>query len=146
MKPNDFLAQLDDAQIVTAIAEAERRTSGEIRVFVSRRPLGKDDVQRRAEARFLKLGMTATAARNGVLFYFVPRDRRFAIVGDRGIHERCGPEFWREIAAALHEDLARGDFTRGLVAAIQRAGEALARHFPVAPDDRDELGNTVERD
>ena len=146
MKPKEFLAKLDDAQVVAAIAAAERETSGEIRVFVSRRTLGGDDVQRRAEARFVKLGMAATAARNGVLFYFVPRDRRFAIVGDRGIHEKCGDGFWTTTAAALHERLARGEFTEGVVEAIARAGAALAEHFPRGADDRNELRDEVERD
>jgi uncharacterized membrane protein len=146
MKPKDFIAKLDDARVVAAIAEAERGTSGEIRVFVSSRALGGDDVQRRAEARFVKLRMTSTAERNGVLFYFIPRDRKFAIVGDRGIHEKCGDGFWKEIAAAMHERLARGQFTEGVVEAIARAGVALAAHFPGRHDDRNELPDEVDRD
>lgn len=146
MKPTEFLAKLDDERVVAAIAAAERETSGEIRVFVSRRRLGHDHVQRRAEARFVKLGMTATAERNGVLFYFVPRDRRFGIVGDRGIHEKCGAEFWTEIASALHKRLTRGEFTDGVVEAIGQAGAALARHFPRGSGDRNELRDEVERD
>jgi uncharacterized membrane protein len=146
MKPKEFLEKLDEARIVAAIAAAERMTSGEIRVFVSSRRLGKDDVLRRAERRFLKLGMAATALRNGVLFYFVPRDRRFAIVGDRGIHERCGGEFWTEIASGLNVRLIRGEFTEGVAEAIAQAGAALAEHFPIGPKDRNELPDGVERD
>jgi uncharacterized membrane protein len=146
MKPKDFLAKLDDDRVVAAIKEAERGTSGEIRVFVSSRALKGDDVQARAEARFVKLRMPATDERNGVMFYFVPRDRKFAIVGDRGIHEKCGANFWAEIAGALHGRLAKGEFTEGVVEAIGRAGAALARHFPGRHDDRNELSDTVERD
>lgn len=146
MKEKDFLEKLDDARVVAAIAAAEERTSGEIRVFVTKRSLGGDDVQRRAEARFEKLGMTATVARNGVLFYFAPRDQRFAIVGDRGIHEKCGADFWTEIATALQSHLARGAFTEGVVEAIGRAGAALARYFPREADDRNEQRDEVERD
>jgi uncharacterized membrane protein len=147
MKPEEFYDRLDDARVVAAIAAAERRTSGEIRVFVSRRRLGRDDVLRRAEARFQKLGMTATAARNGVLIYLLPHDRKFAIVGDSGIHSKCGDAFWAEIAAGLRERLARGDFTEGVTEAIARAGEALAEHFPArAGDEPNELPDDVERD
>jgi uncharacterized membrane protein len=146
MKPKEFIDQLDDARVIAAIVEAERKTSGEIRVFVSGRALGSDDVQKRAEARFEKLGMTATAERNGVLFYFIPRDRKFAIVGDRGIHEKCGPAFWTEIAEAMHRQLVQGKFTEGVVEAIAQAGAALAMHFPRRDDDRDELGNEIERE
>ena len=146
MKPKDFLAKLDDDRVVAAIQAAEQGTSGEIRVFVSSRALRGDDVQARAEARFVKLGMHATTDRNGVLFYFIPRDRKFAIVGDRGIHEKCGANFWAEIAAALHGRLAKGEFVEGVVEAIGRAGAALAGHFPRRPDDRNELPNAIERD
>ncbi len=146
MKPRHFLDQLDDARVMAAIEAAERRTSGEIRVFVSRRRLGADDVVARAAKRFTKLGMTATGERNGVLLYFVPLDQRFAVIGDAGIHARCGEEFWGAIAAELRGHLAKGQFTEGVVAAIARCGEALAGHFPRRDDDRDELPNHVERD
>jgi uncharacterized membrane protein len=146
MKPRDFLNQLDDARVVEAIMAAERRTSGEIRVFVSGRKLGSDEVVARAAARFEKLGMMATRERNGVLLYFVPRERKYAVIGDRGIHEKCGPDFWREIATGLHVRLVRGEFTEGVVEAIERAGEALARYFPSRGDDRDELPNEISRD
>jgi uncharacterized membrane protein len=146
MKPTDFCQQLDDVRVIAAIVAAERRTSGEIRVFVSRRALGGDDILQRAQARFEKLGMTATAARNGVLLYFLPRDRKFAILGDRGIHEKCGAAFWNSIAARLRERLARGEFTDGVVEAISTAGEALAAHFPCGPEDANELPDRIERD
>lgn len=145
MRPKDFYDQLDDARVVAAIAATERRTSGEIRVFISRRRLGRDDVLQRAQARFEKLGMTATAERNGVLLYLLPRDRKFAILGDRGIHEKCGDSFWTAIAARLRERLARGEFTDGVVEAITRAGEALAEHFP-SRGDSNELPDRIERD
>jgi uncharacterized membrane protein len=146
MKPKEFLDRLDDARVTAAIDAAERRTSGEICVFVSARKLGRDDVEARAAARFEKLGLMATRERNGVLLYFAPRDRKFAVIGDRGIHEKCGSAFWQEIASGLHESLARGEFTDAVVAAIGRAGEALAVHFPSRGDDRDELPNAISRD
>lgn len=146
MKTKEFLAKLDDSRVIAAIAAAESGTSGEIRVFVSRRVLGRDDVRQRAEARFLRLGMRATAARNGVLLYFVPRDRRFAIVGDQGIHEHCGDGFWAEVAEGLHGRLARGEFTEGVVEAIARAGAALAEHFPTTGENPNELSDEIERD
>lgn len=146
MKTKDFLDRLDDARVVGAIHAAERRTSGEIRVFVSKGRLGRADVLAQARVRFERLGMTSTAARNGVLFYFVPRDQAFAVIGDAGIDAVCGAGFWEDVAADLREDLRRGDFTTAVVNAIARAGEKLAEHFPRRGDDRDELSNEVTRD
>jgi uncharacterized membrane protein len=144
MNSREFLAQLDEARIVAEIAQAEKGTSGEIRVFVSEREV--DDVVERAERRFEKLGMTRTALRNGVLLYFAPRSQKFAVVGDHGIHEKCGPAFWEEVSAGVREQLRTGHFTDAVIHGVNKVGEVLARHFPRQGDDRDELSNAVERD
>jgi uncharacterized membrane protein len=133
---------VDHNKIVTTIAEVEAQTSGEIRVLVAR---GKaDDPVTVARGHFERLGMTRTSARNGVLIFVAPTSRTFAIIGDTGIHERCGPIFWEEVAAAMEQRFKAGDFTAGLVEGIRRAGSLLQQHFPRRPDDRNELPDTVE--
>jgi len=146
MKPKEFLEQLNEDQVVAAIAAAERGTTGEIRVFISGRRLGRDDIAKRAQARFRKLGMTATRERNAVLIYIVPQDQKFAVIGDRGIHERCGVTFWEAVAAGMAEGLQRGAFTDAVIGAVHRAGEELARHFPARGEGPDELPDRVERE
>src|SRR6478735_8390324 len=64
VKTDDFLSQLDEAAVAQAIQQAESRTSGEIRVFVTTRQVEADDVIDRAASRFEKLGMSATRDRN----------------------------------------------------------------------------------
>ena len=133
--------KLDHARIVAAIADAERLTSGEIRVVVVRRKVA--DPVAEARHQFEQLGMTRTAARNGVLLLVAPRSRALAIVGDTGIHRHCGDGFWREVGDELTEHFKRGEFTAGLEHAITRAGALLAVHFPRQPDDRNELPDSV---
>jgi uncharacterized membrane protein len=135
---------LDHARVVAAIAAAERRTSGEIRVLFSRHKA--DDPVAAATRQFERLGMTATAARNGVLIFVAPRSRNFAVIGDTGVHEKCGQAFWAELAAAMSEHFRRGDFTAGLVHGIERAGGLLAEHFPRRPDDVNELPDDIATD
>jgi uncharacterized membrane protein len=144
MKTQDFLHHLDEPHVVKAIADAEARTSGEIRVFITEREV-EGDVIPRATARFEKLGMTATRDRNAVLLYFAPKSQKYAIIGDTGIHEKCGQAFWEEVAAEMHRLLKEEKFTDAVVAAVEKVGEVLARHFPVRPDDKNELPNRVER-
>jgi uncharacterized membrane protein len=146
MKPRDFIQKLDETKVVRAIQAAERKTSGEIRVFVTNRKLGSDNALKRAAARFEKLGMTATRERNAVLLYFVPRANQFAIVGDAGIHQKCGEAFWKDLASGIHNKLLQGRFTEAIVEAIEETGGILARYFPRRPDDRNELPNRVGRD
>lgn len=143
MHPNDFLKQLDDKKIVAAIAEAERGTSGEIRVYVSHRP--RTDALAWARTRFRKLGMHKTKHRNAVLLYLVPRTRSFAIVGDTAVHEKCGDTFWENVSVQLSEDIRQMPMTDALVRAVQTVGELLAQHFPASRSDTNELPNRIER-
>lgn len=142
MKTRDFLQQLDEARVVSAIGQAEQATSGEIRVFVSQREVA-GDVVARAQERFAKLGLARTAQRNAVLLYFAPRSQKFALVGDVGIHEKCGPDFWAGVVEAMGPHLQEGRFTEAVVLGVAKAGEALARHFPSRPGDRNELPDQI---
>ena len=139
-----FLSKLDSDRIVAAIAEAEKKTSGEIRVHVTRRK--PDNLEDRAKRRFELLGMTKTAHRNGVLIYIAPNLRRFQILGDSGIHEKCGDDFWKETAAEIESHFRKGDFTEGIVRGIAKVGDVLAAHFPRAAGDVNELPDEVTED
>jgi uncharacterized membrane protein len=145
VKPEAFLGAIDDARIVAAIQAAEGRSRGEVRVHVAEGPV--PNARRAAEADFVRQGMTATAERNGVLILVAPESQSCAIVGDRGIDERCPPGFWDELAAELGAEFQKGRFTEGIVSVVARVGDELARHFPrLAGDaDRNELPDTVTR-
>ena len=139
-----FFSKLDSDRIVAAIADAEKKSSGEIRVHVTRRK--PDDLEQRARRRFELLGMTKTADRNGILIYIAPKLRRFRILGDSGIHEKCGDDFWKETAAEIESHFRKGEFTEGLVRGIAKIGEVLAAHFPRSIDDISELPDEVTED
>jgi uncharacterized membrane protein len=134
---------IDKDRIKQAIQKAETRTSGEIRVSVS--PPFWGNVRKAAEKAFERLGMTATKERNGVLFFVVPARRKFVVLGDSGIHEKVGQEFWHDVVRTVSEKFQQGDFTGGLVAGIEAAGEDLAKHFPYrAGSDTNELPDDVD--
>ena len=132
MKTKHFVQALDHARITAAIAEAERATSGQIRVFVSHRDV--DDALAAARERFAKLGMEKTAARNAVLIFLAPEARKYAVVGDEGIHGRCGAdEFWksrrrRDDAPAAQGRPVHGRHRRG----GRRGGPGAGRAFSTA--------------
>jgi uncharacterized membrane protein len=138
---NSFETQLDHDRIRRAIAAAEMRTSGELRVVVHQYP--EADALAAAKEEFARLGMNRTRDRNAVLIFVAPQPRTFALYGDVGIHAKCGPAFWQEVADATSEHFKREAFTDGLVHALERAGELLAVHFPRRPDDRNELSDEV---
>ncbi len=139
-----FLSRLDHDRIVAAIADAERKSAGEIRVHVTHRK--PKNLEERAKLRFEKLGMTRTAHRNGVLMYIAPKLRRFQILGDVGIHEKCGEDFWKETASVLEAHFRKGDFTDGIIRGVEKIGEVLAEHFPRSAEDRDELPDEIDEE
>jgi uncharacterized membrane protein len=138
-----WLHRIDTARIEEAITRAEARTSAEIRVSVG--PFFFGDVQRAAERAFARMGMHQTRERNGVLLLVVPARRRFAIVGDEGVHAVVGQHLWDELRAIVSAAFRHDHFTEGLVGAIDRIGERLAAIFPARErDNPDELPNAVD--
>jgi uncharacterized membrane protein len=142
MTQKEFLAQLDQPRIVESIRNAELQTSGEIRVHVQ--PKAPGEIREVAERTFERLGMTKTELRNGVLLFIATEERRFVILGDKGIDEKVPPGFWDEIAATLTIRFSNGDFTEGIVAAITAAGEKLREFFPRSADDVNELSDEID--
>jgi len=123
------------------VEQAELRTSGEIRVHLEARC--REDVLDHAAFIFHKLKMDKTAQRNGVLLYLALRDRKFAVLGDVGIHRVVGAEFWDKIYQEGIGFFQHGDFTLGLESAIRACGEALEAHFPAAEGRGNELTDDV---
>lgn len=145
MQVKTFLSAVEHERVVAAIRAAEACSSGEVRVHVTEKPVA--DAEKAAEAQFEVLGMTATRERNGVLIFIAPVSQKFAVVGDTGIHARCGPGFWGDVAQVMGEDFRAGRFTDGIVKGVAKAGEVLAAHFPRAEGcDINELSDTVSHE
>jgi uncharacterized membrane protein len=142
MTRGKLLRAIDQKRVKAAIEKAEQETSGEICVSVA--PLFWGSVEKAADKAFVRMGMTRTAQRNGVLFFVVPSRRKFVVLGDRGIHEKVGQDFWERIASQLSEKFHEGDFTGGLVSGIEEVGRQLSAHFPYVASDRNELTNEVD--
>jgi uncharacterized membrane protein len=140
--PTTFLTGEEEKSVVEAIGELEKQTSGELHVHLSS---AKGDVMEAAQRTFETLGMTGTAERNGILFFVAVPQRKFAVLGDKGIHEKVPVGHWDEIAALVQRRFTEGQFGLGLCDGIRKAGEALAAHFPHQPDDVNELPDSISR-
>jgi uncharacterized membrane protein len=138
-----FLKKLDSKAIEAAIKDAERATTGEIRVAVL--PRFRGSIEEMTEQTAHRIGMTKTRDRNGVLILVDPARRKFRVWGDRAIHEKVGEGFWRAVATAIQERFRAGDFTAGLVHGVAVAGKTLAEHFPCgAEGHQDQLPDEVD--
>jgi uncharacterized membrane protein len=136
MRTKDFLSKLDHDRIVKAIQEEEARSSGQIGVYIQRGELPGDPVEA-AQRRFLKSGMHKTSHRNAVLIFVAPRAHKFAVIGDQGIHIRCGNELWNRVVQKMGEHFKQEHFSSALVDAIRDLGDVLAEQFPHDPGAKD---------
>jgi uncharacterized membrane protein len=136
-----FFTEEQKERIMQAIGRAELNTSGEVRVHIENQC--KEDVLDRAAFLFNKLGMQKTELRNAVLFYVAVNDKKFAVIGDSGINALVEENFWEDVKKLLLDNFKKGQFTEGLEAGIDKAGEKLKKHFPYQTDDTDELSNEI---
>ncbi|MCK5337998.1 MAG: TPM domain-containing protein [Bacteroidales bacterium] len=137
----DFFSGEQRDDIKQAIMNAELDTSGEIRVHIDSKCKG--EVMDRAFEVFKKLKMHDTGLRNGVLFYLAVKNRKFAIIGDKGINEVVPEDFWEELKSDMLDAFREGNFTDGLIDGITRAGIHLKQHFPYQTDDVNELSDEI---
>jgi len=137
----EFFTALQRELIQKKIEEAERETSGEIRVHIENHCKG--DVFERAVELFRKLHMHETLLQNGVLFYLAVKDKKFAIVGDRGINQKVPLHFWDSIKNQMSIKFKEGEFAEGLSDAIAKAGQQLKDHFPYHSEDKNELSDEI---
>ncbi|HEY4256013.1 MAG TPA: TPM domain-containing protein [Candidatus Udaeobacter sp.] len=142
MRTRDFLSKVEHERIVQAIREAESKTSGEIRVFIQRGKLRADPVTA-AQRKFHQLGMHKTRDRNAVLIFLAPRAHKFAVVGDKAIHEKCGDEFWQRIVDGMRVHFQNERFSHALVEAINEIGKLLAAHFPKTAANANKLPDQI---
>jgi uncharacterized membrane protein len=142
MRTREFLSKLEHDRILQAIRDAESRTSGEIRVYVQRGKLNADPLVV-AQKKFQRLRMHKTRNRNAVLIFVAPRAHKFAVVGDKAVHEKFGEEFWQRVVDLMRAHFQNGKFSQALVGAIEETGKLLSAHFPKRSASPNELPDDV---
>jgi uncharacterized membrane protein len=142
MRTHRFLRELEHDRIVRAIKEAESKTSGQIRVFLQRGKFEEDALER-ARKKFFQLGMHKTAEQNAILIFVAPRAQKFAVVGDEGVHQKCGERYWEELVEKMRAHFLREEFTDALIEGIESAGKLLARYFPKTGGSTNELPDDI---
>lgn len=131
----------DLAVVAAAVTAAEKNHRGELR-FAIEGPLHGRALWRgltpraRAFELFRQLGVGRTAERSGILIYVQLVDRRVEILADRGIAERVAQAEWDAVCRGMEQAFRAGEWRRGAVEAVERAGALLAAHFPSAGNDK----------
>jgi uncharacterized membrane protein len=139
----DFLSAEDEQDIIAAIRTAEQKTSGEIRIHIEAHT-DLDTFERALEV-FHLLKMDNTKLRNGVLIYVAVSNRNFVIYGDEGINKVVPDNFWNTTRDAMRDQFRQGNFAKGLIEGVTKAGYELQKHFPWDVSDANELSNEISK-
>lgn len=137
----EFFTKEEGNIIIEAIKNAERETSGEIRVHLEEK--GRNDILKDARIIFRKLGMAKTKDRNGILILIAPDQRKLAIYGDQGINEKVSPTYWNGIVMEMQEKFGNNLRCEGVCEAVRKIGSKLKEHFPYKSDDVNELPDEI---
>lgn len=127
--------------LIDAIAKAEASTSGEIRLHLENFCFGSE--VKAARKIFTRLQMHQTKERNGVLIYIATLSRKVAIIGDEGIHQKLGTEYWQQLVEKLIAQFKADKKAEALADCIIECGKQLGKFFPLRADDKNELSNTI---
>lgn len=137
----NFLSEEQKQTILNAISDAENGSSAEIRVHLDSMCLGNPVTA--AVKQFAKLEMDKTRDRNGVLIYVAYKSRKCAIVGDKGINDVVGENFWDDCYHLMTEHFKTSDFGGGIAAAVLKVGDKLKEFFPYYEGDVNELPDDI---
>jgi len=142
-KKNIFFTEEENRLIVKAIRQAEKNTSGEVRVFVESRCTWVDAIDRAAEI-FFSLKMEKTEQRNAVLVYVAVKDHQLAVFGDEGIHKKVGMTYWNNVLNEMLSGFNQKDYARAIADCVIQIGNALQSNFPFDKDtDKNELPDSI---
>ncbi len=137
----NFFTKDEQQLLVNAIAAAELKTSGEIRLHIANFCYGSEI--KCAEKVFVKLKMHQTKERNGVLIYIAALSKKIAVVGDEGIHQKLGDQFWQSVVDKLLGQFKENKKAIALADCILECGEQLGKYFPRSENDTNELSNAI---
>jgi putative membrane protein len=113
------------------------------RLIVSRKLMQKK-VNERAVRHFMESGVYNTKDRTGILIFISILEKRAELLADRGISKKIPQHKWDSIMDHLIQGIKSNQFIDHIQEAISECGELLAHHFPVDPDDRNELCDDLQ--
>ncbi len=142
-KQRQFFTADENRQIVDAIRQAEKATSGEIRIFVESKNPFVDPIDRAKEI-FFNLKMQETDHRNGVLLYLAMKDHELALFADEGIYQKAGAEYWDNEVKQMIAGFTRDNIGDSIERCILHVGQTLKEKFPYeATTDKNELPDDI---
>lgn len=148
----NFLTAAEIVTINQAIAEAEKTTSGEIKILVvnrssrmnlSTKKAKRFFVWRRAKKEFIELGLHDTDDHTGILLMISLKEQIVVVKGDSSIDGKIKQLTWDMICDDVATGIAGDKAAAGIISAVERIGSILTEHFPIKPGDVNEIADEI---
>lgn len=143
LKKAPLFSEEESRRMVSAIRNSEKKTSGEVRVYIEAKNPYVDPMDRAVEI-FKKLKMDQTEHRNAVLLYIAHKHHELALYGDEGIFKKAGKEFWETEVRKMISNIKDSHLVEGIIQCVLDIGATLEKTFPYEPtDDKNELPDDI---
>jgi putative membrane protein len=102
-----------------------------------------EEVEEAALTSFYRQGLNNTRDKTGILIFISVFERQVRVLADQGINDRVESGVWQELVDTIIAGIKSRRQAEAVCAAVSRCGELLKEHFPIKPDDSDELSNLI---
>ena len=122
--------------------EVIKRTSWLKRRFISEREF-KEEVEEAAITQFFNRGLYRTRDETGVLVLISVFEHKVWVLADQGINAKVDEGQWDEIVKIIINGIKQKRQAEAICKAVEKIGNLLKEHFPIKPDDTNELNNLI---
>ena len=122
--------------------ELIKRTPWIKRCFITERQI-QEEVEEAATTQFFNQGLYRTRDETGVLVLISVFERKVWVLADRGINAKVQAGQWDDIVKMIIDGIKQNRQTDAICEAVEKIADLLKTHFPIKPDDRDELKNLI---
>ncbi len=149
MKLKGFLDRAGIQAVNDAVTEAEKKTAGEIKVLVVQNSSNfaggsvEERTKLRANHEFFELGLDHTQGNTGILIMISLDERRVEVRAGQAIDEFYDQAMWQIIVDTITSGIKFGNAAQGICNAVSLSGDILSEHFPIQPDDANEISNEI---
>ena len=122
--------------------ELIKRTPWIKRCFITERQI-QEEVEEAATTQFFNQGLYRTRDETGVLVLISVFERKVWILADRGINAKVQAGQWDDIVKMIIDGIKQNRQADAICEAVEEIAYLLKTHFPIKPDDTDELKNLI---
>ena len=128
--------------VVFAVVYALIRFTG-LKLLLTPKATRNRKAHQKAMEQFYARGLHLTQGQTGVMIFCALEEHFVDVIADAGIYAKVDKDLWNETVAVLLTHVKNGDLTSGFEAAVEKCGEALAKHFPPGEDNPNELPDVL---